>query len=161
AALLPELLHRGEDVDGEPFERAVHAGEAQHGVLVAGRFEQERRLAELADLRTHPLAELHRDLDVARLVPTLPGPFELERERSLIIVEVPARPARTLEGLDLADEDAVHQAACTFRRVEALGAQAAGTFVASDRGAARVGDTLLHPHAVEALVARQLVGVHV
>ena len=74
-----------------------------------------RLLGELADLGAHVVAELAGDLDVAGLVPALPGHVELQRERRLLAavagVEVPARAAGALEGLDLADEDAVHQPA--------------------------------------------------
>ena len=78
-----ELAHRVEDVDGQALERPVHAGEAQHGVGVAGGLVEERRLGELADLGAHPVAELDGDLAVAGLVPALAGHVELELEGDL------------------------------------------------------------------------------
>ena len=67
------------------------------------------------------LGELAGDLDVAGLVPALAGHVELQRERRLLAavagVEVPARAAGALERLDLADEDAVHQAAGVVGRL--------------------------------------------
>ena len=62
---------------------------------------------------------------MAGLVPALAGHVELERERHLVApvagVEVPARAAGALERLDLADEDAVHQAAGAVGRLGVVG----------------------------------------
>ena len=108
------LPHRVEHVDGQALEGAVHTTQPEDRVLVAGGLEQHHLLAELADLRAHVLGELHRDLDVTGLVPALARHVELQLERRLVAtaarVEVPARAARALEGLDLAHEDAVHEA---------------------------------------------------
>ena len=79
-----EVAHRGEHVDGEAFEGAVDAGQPEHRVGVAGGLEQRDGLAVLADLGPHVVAELHRDLDVAGLVPALAGHVELQRERDLV-----------------------------------------------------------------------------
>jgi hypothetical protein len=107
-----ELLHGVEHVDREALERPVDTGEPQHGVGVARRLVEERGLAELTDLGAHVLAELHRDLAVAGLVPALAGHVELEGEGRTVGagLEVPTGAAGALEGLDLADEDAVHEA---------------------------------------------------
>ena len=109
-----EVAHRLEHVDRQTLECPVDAGEAQDRIRVAGGLVQQRLLGELADLGTHVLAELDADLDVARLVPALPGHVELQPERRLVAclteIEVEARAAGALERLDLADEDAVHQA---------------------------------------------------
>ncbi|HEV7761348.1 MAG TPA: hypothetical protein VGO78_20225, partial [Acidimicrobiales bacterium] len=111
ARQLAELLHRVEDVDREALERAVDAGEPHDRVVGAGGLVEERLLGELADLRTHPVAELHRDLAVAGLVPALARHVELQRERRLLVVEVEGGATRALERLDLTGEDAVHQVA--------------------------------------------------
>ena len=61
---------------------------------------------------------------MSSLVPALPRHVELQRERRLLAtvagVEVPTRASRTFERLDLADEDAVHQAASRVGRVGIL-----------------------------------------
>ena len=63
---------------------------------------------------------------MAGFVPALPGHVELQRERRLVVAvagrEVPAGAAGAFERLDLADEDAVHQA--RGRRRERRGARA-------------------------------------
>ena len=78
--LVGEVPHRGEHVDGEALEGPVHAGQPEHRVGVAGGLEERDGLAVLADLGAHVVAELHRDLDVAGLVPALAGHVELQRE---------------------------------------------------------------------------------
>ena len=108
AHLVGEVAHRGEDVDGQAFEGAVHAGETEHRVGVARGLEQRDGLGVLADVGAHVVAELDRDLDVASLVPALAGHVELQRERDLVEVVVERGAAGALERLDLADEDAVH-----------------------------------------------------
>src|SRR3546814_1996062 len=52
AGQVAELLHGVEDVDGEALEGAVDARQAQDRVGVARGLEEERVLAELADLRS-------------------------------------------------------------------------------------------------------------
>ena len=164
-----ELAHRVEHVDGEPFEGAVHAGEAQHGIGVAGGLVEEGALAELAELGAHVAAELDADLAVAGLVPALAGHVELELEGHLgdalavaaADLEVPARAAGALEGLDLADEDAVHQPAGGVGRVGTIGGEATravalGRAAAGDLRGARVVESLHHRHPDEAVVAGQI-----
>ena len=118
------VAHGVEHVDGEALEGPVHAGEAQHGIGVAGRLEQQRLLGELADLGAHVLGELDRDLDVAGLVPALAGHVELHGEGHVVAagagVEVVAGATGALERLDLAHEDAVHELAGGVGRVGIL-----------------------------------------
>ena len=128
--LLGEVAHRGEDIDGEAFERPVHAGQAEHRIGMARRFEQRDALGVLADLTAHVLAELEGDLAVASLVPALAGHVELHREgdRAIgavarFVVERGAPGA--FERLDLADEDAVHLAAGAVGDIVGLGVDAA------------------------------------
>ena len=101
-AIVAELPHGVEHVDGEALEGAVHAGEAQHRVGVAGRLVEEGVLGELADLGAHPVAELDGDLAVAGLVPALAGHVELELERRLVAAVAgrrsPSRCARRPRG---------------------------------------------------------------
>ena len=157
---IAEVAHRVEHVDGQAFERAVHAGEAQHGIGVARCLVQQRLLAELADLRAHVVAELAADLDVASFVPALPGHVELQRERRFVAavagVEVPARPAGAFERLDLADEDAVHQTTSAVGRLVVLDAEAALALLAV-AGVARIEDDVFDLDPFEALVSSQLV----
>ena len=159
---LAEVAHGVEHVDGEAFEGPVHAGEAQHRVGVARRLVEQRLLGELADLGAHVLGELHRDLDVAGLVPALPGHVELQLERRLVAavagVEVPAGAAGALERLDLADEDAVHQLRGRRRATSAsFGLKPPRRFSPRTRRVAGVEDDVLDPDALEPLVPGQLV----
>ncbi len=157
ARVVAELLHRVEDVDREAFERTVHAAEAQDRVGVARRLVEERRLAVLADLGAHVVAELHRDLAVAGLVPALAGHVELELERRFVVVEVEAGAARALERLDLTDEDAVHQRAGTLGRGRTVGGHLGRTEVAlGERLVPRIEDRVLDRGPDEARVAGQL-----
>jgi hypothetical protein len=167
AAAVAELPHRVEHVDGEALEGAVDAGEAQHGVGVAGGFVEERRLAVLADAGAHPLAQLDRDLAVAGFVPALAGHVELQLERhgvglllgDLAHREVPARATGALERLDLADEDAVHQLAGGVGRIGARRHELARAAVGAGRvGGAAVGDPIHHVHPVEPGITSELVG---
>ena len=157
---ITEVAHRVEHVDGQTFEGAVHAGEAQDGIGVARRFVEQHLLAELADLRAHVLAELAADLDVTGFVPALPSHVELQRERRFLAavagVEVPARAAGAFERLDLADEDAVHQPAGTVGSLFVLDAEAALPLVAV-AGVARIEDDVFDLDALEPLVTSQLV----
>ena len=66
-----KFLHRGEHVDGQAFERAIHPGEAQHWVGTAGSFEEHGVFGVATDLAAHPITELDADLHVAGLVPAL------------------------------------------------------------------------------------------
>jgi len=111
---LAEFLHLGEHVDRKALERSVHAGKAEHRIVRACSFEQHGVLLELPDLGAHPVGQLGADLDVARFVPRLAGHVELQLERDRALrpvacVEVVGGATGTLECLDLADHDAVHQ----------------------------------------------------
>src|SRR5205085_9697378 len=117
-------------VDGESLERPVHAAQPQDRVRRAGRLVEERRLGVLADLGAHPVAELHRDLDVTALVPALPRHVELERERRLLVVEVEGGATRALARLDLTGDDAVHQVAGPVARRGTLGLASRGADLA-------------------------------
>src|SRR5437667_6518540 len=155
--VVTEELHRVEHVDRQALERTVHAREAQQRILRAGRLVEERRLAELADLGAHVLGELHRDLAVARLVPRLPGPVELELERHVLVVEVERGAAGSFEGLELAHEDAVHQLAGPVGCRRALGLELGGAGVAlGDLHLARIHHCFLDLHPDEARVASEL-----
>ena len=155
-----EVAHRGEHVDGKALERPVHAGEAQDRVLVARRFEQQRLLGELAELGAHVIGELHRDLDVASLVPALPGHVELELERDLALaaagLEVPTRAPGALERLDLADEDAVHQAASAVGSLGDPGIEAVLTPTGRHECVAGIEDHVFHGDAHEPIVSGEL-----
>src|SRR4029079_5190424 len=87
----------------------------QDRVRGARGLEQEGGLGELTDLGAHPVAELHGDLDVASLIPALPGHVQLEGERRFVVVEVEGGATGALERLDLTGEDAVHQVAGPVR----------------------------------------------
>ena len=160
-----ELAHGVEHVDGQALERPVDTGQTKDGVGVAGGLEQQGLLGELADLGAHVLGELHRDLHVAGLVPALAGHVELELERDRIALgadgEVPAGATGALERLDLAHEDAVHQAAGGIRRLVAVGAEPGAGVVGQGDAVAGVEDEVLDAHALEPLVAGQLGDRHV
>ena len=130
-------------------------GETEDRVAVARRFEQRHGLAPLADLAAHVVAELHADLDVASLVPALPSHVELHRKRGLFRGVVECRSTRTLQCLDLADEDAVHLASGSIAHLRRLGIEQP---VLADIVRTFVGEALLGGHAVEATVALQRIG---
>ena len=117
---------------------------------MARRLEQRDRLAELADLGAHVIAEHQADLDVASLVPALSGHVELHRQRSLGGRVVERRAARTLERLDLADEDAVHLATGPIARLARRRIQPA---ILTEVVGPFVGEALLGRDAIEASVA--------
>ncbi len=154
AHLVGEVAHRREDVDGEALECTVHAGETEHRVGVAGSLEQRDGLGVLADLGAHVVAELDRDLDVAGFVPALPSHVELQREGDLVEVVVVGRAAGALEGLDLADEDAVHLAAGAIGHILGFDEQLA---VFADAGPWVV-EPLGGRDAVEPIITSQGVG---
>ena len=154
---VPVVPHGVEHVYGQALQGTVHPGEAQHGIGVAGRLEEEGLLGELPYLGAHVLGELDRDLDVAGLVPALAGHVQLELEGSLVVagtgVEVVAGAPRPLQGLDLAHEDGVHEAPGRIGGFLLLGGEA----VAQLRGAAGVEHHVLDADALEALVTGQIV----
>ena len=106
-----EVAHRVEHVDGQTFESAVHATQAEDGIVGTSGLEEEGVLGELAQLDAHVVEQLHRDLAVAGLVPRLAGHVELELVRRVgIVLEVVGSAAGSFQSLDLAHEDAVHEA---------------------------------------------------
>jgi hypothetical protein len=106
AGLLGVLDHVAEDVAGQALETAIHAGNAHGRVVAAGAFEEERALREHADLPAQVDEQLLEDLHVAGFVPALAGHVHLELPGC--VREVPERTGRALQGLKLANEDAVH-----------------------------------------------------
>ena len=124
AGEVAELLHLREHVDRQALERTVDAGEPQHRIVRAGRLEQHGVLGELAEFGAHPVGQLDADLHVPGLVPRLAGHVELELERDRVVGavaggEVVGGAPGTLERLDLADHDPVHQRPCGIGRVVA------------------------------------------
>ncbi len=104
---------------------------------------------------------------MASLVPALAGHVELQLEGRLLAtlagLEVPAGPTGTLEGLDLAHEDAVHEGARRVGRVGQVGGEAvvllaAGTTTGEATRATRVVEALLVAETDEATVAGEQVG---
>ena len=155
--LAAELLHRVEDVDRQPFEGAIDSAQTQHRVGVARSREEKGRFGVFADLAPHMVAELHRDLTVARLVPALACHVELQRERCVVEVEVVARATGAFECLDLADEDAMHQRAGPFGGRGAVDRHLGRTGVAQgDLRTARIEDAVFDLRAHEPFVSREL-----
>ena len=155
---LAEVPHGLEDVDGQALQRPVDAGQAEDGIRVAGGLVEQRLLGELADGRPHVLRQLAGDLDVASLVPALPRHVELEGQGGVLPpvarLEVPAGATGTLERLDLAHEDAVHERAGVLAGV--LVGRRERVDAGTRAGVAGVEDDLLDAHVVEPLVAGQL-----
>ena len=105
------------------------------------------------------LGELDRDLDVAGLVPALPSHVQLELVRHLVRpgagIEVVTGPPRPFEGLNLADEDAVHEKPGSVGRLGVRGSESLASVV--HRRVAGVEDHVLDPDTLEARVPGQIV----
>ena len=156
-----EVLHCGEHVDGETLECPVDTGETKDRVGVARRFIQQGVLGEFAQFGAHVIGQHHRNFAVARLVPTLTSHVELQFEWHFALagtdLEIKARSASTLQRLDFAGEDAMHQRPGTIgSRTERRGEL--GSRRSATSAEPRILNALGLADAVEPLVACQVVG---
>ena len=108
------------------------------------------------------LAELDTDLAVAGFVPALAGHVELQLERHVVRTGadgvVVAGASGPFEGLDLADEDAVHEATGGVGRIRILRAEAAALAISLARNRPGVEEGLFQADANEAIIAGQIIG---